>query len=210
MRDGDRALIIHRNTLWRTAFAVVAAGGLVAGSARSAPQAPADPDLAGFPPGYILSCSEAPRAAVVVVPPPFNAYMRVICTKVAAALAPVRGFHWAFSNGTSGFLTALNPKSAVTGPEAYFTRLANAPLTAAEIAAFRARLKPVVKNPAILSAEVLRLQVDTSTDDHKQEYLLVAHNAAGAVTGAWGIECYDDCNPMEAQPWAFTVLPDQK
>ena len=59
--------------------------------------------------------------------------------------------------------------------------------------------------PAILTAEVLRLEVDTSSGDHKQEYFLIAHNAAGAITGEWGIECYNDCNPMESSPWAFTV-----
>jgi len=134
-----------------------------------------------------------------------DAYMRVVCTKASDALAPLPGYEWVFSNGTGGFLTAINPKAGPTANPPSFTRLVNAPLSAADVAAFRQRLAPVAKDPAILTAEVLRLEVDTSSGDHKQEYFLIAHNAAGAITGEWGIECYNDCNPMESSPWAFTV-----
>ncbi|MFI4934529.1 MAG: hypothetical protein ACHP7N_07920 [Caulobacterales bacterium] len=174
--------------------------------AATAAQDYSPPGISGFPPGYFVPCDTRPKTAVIVVPAPFDQYMRVVCAKITDALAPPPGFHWAFTNGTNGFLTALNANVATTG--ANFTRLANAPLTAAEVAAFRARLAPVVKNPMILTADIMRLEVDTSSNDHKQEYLLIAHNSSGAVTGLWGIECYNDCDPMEKTPWAFTVLQD--
>jgi hypothetical protein len=188
--------------------ALVAVSMLWAAEAQSAE--PADPSLAGFPPGYFLSCADAPSGAVVVVPERFRPYMRVLCTKAGAALAPVSGERWVFANGASMFLTALNPRSAaVSGTDAFFTRLADAPLTPTEVAAFRERLKPVVKNPAILQAEILRLVVDSSTADHKQEYLLLGRATGGRVVQVWGIECYQDCDPMEQHPWAFTVVPDK-
>jgi hypothetical protein len=176
-----------------------------AGSTASQPAGPNDPSLAGFPPGYIQDCGARPRTAVTTVPAPFNRYMRVICTRVTDALGPPAGLQWAFTNGTNGLLTALNPKVAPTATPPNFTRLANAPPSAAEVAGFRQRLAKVVKNPAILAATILRLEVDTSSGDHKQEYFLVAHD--GPAAGEWGIECYNDCNPMEATPWAFTVVP---
>jgi hypothetical protein len=178
--------------------------GTGAGAVQADDNVPAG--VSGFPPGYFLPCAKAPKAAVLVVPAPFNRFMRVLCTRAGHALAPLPGFRWSFTNGSDGWLTAINPKTPQPAPEDYFTRLATAPLSVAEVAAFRARLKTVVKNPAILTADVMRLQVDTSTADHKQEYLMVGHSVGGQVTGAWGMECYNDCNPMEASPWAFTIF----
>ena len=192
---------------WRSsAAAALAVLSLAAAvSAASQPAGPNDPSLASFPPGYVQDCRTRPRSAVTVVPAPFNRYMRVICTRVTDALGPLPGLQWTFTNGTGGLLTAINPKVAPTTGPPSFTRLANAPLTAAEVSAFRKRLAPVVKKPAILAADILRLEVDTSSGDHKQEYFLIAH--AGPAAGEWGIECYTDCNPMESPPWAFTVAP---
>ena len=65
---------------------------------------------------------------------------------------------------------------------------------------FKERLRPVIGSPDMLGGDVLRLAVDTSTGDHKQIYLLVTHDAAGAVLGTWGVECFDDCKPMEDPP----------
>ena len=124
-------------------------------------------------------------------------------------LAPPPGFHWVFTNGQSMWLSSLSTHSALTERDAYFTRLENAPLSAAEVTGFKDRLKPVIANPDMLSGDVLRLAVDTSTGDHKQIYLLVTHDAAGAVLGTWGVECFDDCKPMEDPPWAFKVYPDE-
>jgi hypothetical protein len=198
----------------RSVLAAAALASALAGAqAVAQPGFATDPSLAGFPPGYIQDCRTRPSNIVTTVPAPFNAYMRVVCTKVSDALAPLPGYSWQFTNGTGGFLTAINPKTAPGATPPGFTRLANAALTAAEVAAFRQRLQrlaPVAKDPAILAADVLRLEVDTSSADHKQEYFLVAHSAAGAVAGEWGIECYNDCNPMEASPWAFTVVPVAK
>ena len=73
-----------------------------------------DPSLAGFPPGYVQDCRTRPPSAITVVPAPFNAYMRVVCTRVTDALAPLPGHQWDFPNGTAGFLTALNPKAGST------------------------------------------------------------------------------------------------
>jgi hypothetical protein len=184
--------------------AALAAAAASLGSAAGAPAGPSDPTLSGFPPGYIQDCATRKPTAVTAVPAPFNAYMRVVCTKVSDALAPVPGFEWIFPNNTGGFLAALNPKLAPTAEPAHFTRLASAPLTPAEVAAFRQRLTSVAKNPEILKADVLRLEVDTSTSDHKQEYLMISRTP-NLTPNAWGIECYNDCNPMEASPWAFVI-----
>jgi hypothetical protein len=192
--------------------AVAAALGLAAlslGQASAAPGGPGDPSLAGFPPGYIQDCATRPKTAITAVPAPLSAYMRVVCTKVSDALAPVPGFQWIFPDNSSGFLAALNPKVGPTAEPAHFTRLASAPLTPAEVTAFRQRLITVAKNPEILKADIMRLEVDTSTADHKQEYILVSHTP-GASPNAWGIECYNDCNPMEANPWAFVIAPAKK
>ena len=191
------------------AAALVAALGLAGfalSSAAAAPAGPNDPSLTGFPPGYIQDCATRAPTAVTVVPAPLSTYMRVICTKVSDALAPVPGFEWIFPNNTTGFLAALNPKLAPTSEPAHFTHLAYAPLTPAEVTAFRGRLVTVAKDPEILKADILRLEVDTSTKDHKQEYLLISRTP-GHTPGAWGIECYNDCNPMEASPWAFIIAP---
>jgi len=189
------------------AFGLVATLGLTGpGASQPAPasSAPA-PASSGF---QTVPCSQGPQAAVLVVPAPFNAFMQVICTNQAEALAPVTGYHWVFPDGTSGVLPALNPNVAVSGLAAYFTKLTNAPLTAAEAAAFRTKLAPYMKNASLMTAEVERLEVDTSTALHKQEYLLVMHDASGARTGALVVECTNDCNPMDA-PWGFDVEPNQ-
>jgi hypothetical protein len=184
--------------------AAMAATAAVMAPAVGAAQDYTPPGIAGMPAGYFFPCSQAPAAAVVTVPAPFDQYMRVVCTINGHALAAAEGSHWVFPDGTSGFLPALNPNSKVTGPAAYFTAISNAPLTPAETAAFRAKLQPYVKNPAFLAADILRLEVDTSTAVHKQEYFLVAHDASGAMTGALDVECFNDCNPM-SPPWGFTV-----
>ena len=167
------------------------------------------PGVKGFPPGYFLPCAAAPATAVLTVPKPFDAFMRVLCTKAGHTLAPPPGTHWVFSNGESAWLSSLSTHSGLTGQAAHFTRLENAPLTADEAAAFKDRLKPVITNTAMLEGDVLRLVVDTSTGDHKQIYLLVTHDGAGAVTGLWGVECFNDCKPMEDPPWAFKAYPDK-
>jgi hypothetical protein len=197
---------MHRSLATTLAASLAA----LAAAAAAQPPGPSDPSLAGFPPGYIEDCATRPASDITAVPAPLNAYMRVVCTKVSDALAPLPGYEWDFPNGTAGFLTALNPKGNAPAGAAHFSRLAYAPLSDAEVASFRQRLAPAVTNQAILTAQVLRLEVDTSTGDHKQEYFLVAHDGAGAITGEWGIECYNDCNPMEQSPWAFTVVPARK
>ena len=183
----------------------IAAATLAAPSAGVA-QDYAPPGITGMPAGYFFPCGEAPKAAVTTAPAPFDKYMRVVCTINGHALAPVAGFHWVFPDGTSGFLPAINPRSTVAGKQAFFTGLAYAPLTPAEVAAFRVKLKPYVKDPAFLTADILRLEVDTSTALHKQEYFLVARDGSGAALNS---ECFNDCSPMEA-PWGFTVVADGK
>jgi hypothetical protein len=182
---------------------------LAAAPASAQPAGPSDPSLAGFPPGYIQDCATRPKTAVTVVPAPLNAYMRVVCTKVSDALAPPPGFEWVFPDNMAEFVAALKPGVAPSADAAHFTRLVSAPLTAAELAAFRLRLAGVVKDTEILKADVLRLEVDTSTGDHKQEYLMISHTP-GLSPNAWGIECYNDCNPMEKSPWAWVVAAVKK
>jgi hypothetical protein len=200
-----------RQTVVGFALGALAALSLAAEPSSGAPQpAPGSSAPAPASPGFqILPCNQGPSAAVLVVPAPFNAFMRVICTNETEALAPLDGYHWVFPNGTNGLLPALNPNMAVTGLGAYFTKLTNAPLTAAQAAAFRAKLKPYMKNPSLMTAEVERLEVDTSTGLHKQEYLLVMHIASGARTGALVVECLSDCNPMD-EPWGFDIEPNQQ
>jgi hypothetical protein len=195
-------------------IAVTLGGALVlaaaAGPLASAqPAGPSDPSLSGFPPGYIQDCATRAKTAVTVVPAPLNAYMRVVCTKVSDALAPLPGFQWVFPDNSSGFIPALNPKVGPTAETAHFTRLESAPLTAAELAVFRQRMSTVAKNPEILKAEVMRLEIYTSTADHKEEYLMVSHTP-GLSPSAWGIECYNDCDPMDKSPWAWVVAPLKK
>jgi hypothetical protein len=200
-----------RQTVVGFALGALAALSLAAEPSSGAPQpAPGSSAPAPASPGFqILPCNQGPPAAVLVVPAPFDAFMHVICTNEAEALAPVDGYRWVFPDGTNGLLPALNPNMAVTGLAAYFTKLTNAPLTAAQAAAFRAKLKPYMKNPSLMTAEVERLEVDTSTGLHKQEYLLVTHDASGARTGALVVECFNDCTPMDA-PWGFNIEPNQQ
>ena len=186
--------------------AALSLAAVALGPAAGAPAGPNDPSLAGFPPGYIQDCATRPKSAVTVVPAPFNAYMRVVCTRVSDALAPLPGYEWVFPNDSPGFIAALNPKLAPTAEPAHFTRLAGAPLSPAELAAFRQRMTTVARDPAILTADVIRLEVDTSTGDHKQEYLMISRDP-NHTPGAWGIECYNDCIPMEANPWAWIIAP---
>lgn len=196
----------------RHKIAAFAAVLLAASSLADGASADGAPAASGTSPApatglQTVPCSQGPSAAVLVVPPPFDAFMQVICTNEAEALAPVAGYHWVFPDGTSGLLPALNPNMAVTGLAAYFTKLTNAPLTAAQTAAFRDKLKPYMKDPALMTAEVERLEVDTSTGLHKQEYLLVMHDASGARTGALVVECLNDCTPMDP-PWGFNIVPN--
>jgi hypothetical protein len=167
------------------------------------------PGVSGFPAGYFLPCSQAPKAAVLIVPAPFDRFMRVLCTRAGHALAPPPGFHWVFANGMSAWLSALSPRSALVGQDAYFSRLEATPLTADQAEAIRRRVAPIVRTPDMLKGEVLRLALDTSTGEHRQEYLFVSRDASGTPTRAWGIECFHDCEPMDAQPWAFMVEPDK-
>ena len=160
----------------------------------------------GFPPGYILPCSEAPKSAVLAAPAPFDQYMHVVCTRAGHALAPVKGYHWLFAGGQSMWLTALSEHSTVTGQAAHFTRLEVDPLSPAETASLLDRLKPVVLSSSMLDVDVLRMEVDTSTGDHKQLFLFVSH---GTDRRAWGMECFNECVPMESPPWAFVIMPDQ-
>jgi hypothetical protein len=197
---------MRRQTVVGFALGMVATLSLASpGAAQPAPGASAPAAASsGF---QTVPCSQGPPAAVLVVPAPFNAFMQVICTNQAEALAPVTGYHWVFPDGTRGVLPALNPNMPVTGLAAYFTKLTNAPLTAAQAAAFRAKLAPYMKNASLMTAEVERLEVDTSTALHKQEYLLVMHDASGARTGALVVECLNDCTPMQA-PWGFSIEPN--
>ncbi len=165
--------------------------------------------LSGFPPHYFFPCDQAPKAAVVNGAGAFNQFMRVLCTTAGHALGPPPGVRWAFNNGTTGFLSALSTNSKVTGPAAYFTRLDNAPLSSAEALAFRARLTPIVGNPTMLAGSLIRLDLETSTGDHRQEYFFVNRAASGAMTPIWGLECFKQCDPMENPPWAFEVVADK-
>ena len=146
---------------------------------------------------------------MLVVPAPFDEFMSVVCTRAGHALAPPGGYHWLFINGASMWLTSMSAHSGLTGRDAYFTRLESAPLSEAEADALRQRVKPIVRTPAMLQGDLMRLEADTSTGDHKQIYLFVSHDGSGAVTHAWGIECFHDCDPMDKDPWAFMVVADR-
>ena len=177
----------------------------LAGLGWSAVAAPA----LGNADGAFHDCSDAPKGAVLSVPAPFDRFMRIQCARAGATLGPMPGFHWVFPSGISMALSALSVHSSVTGRDAYFTRVEAAPLSAAEDAAFRKRVAPIVRSPSMLEGDFARLEVDTSTGDHKQVYLFVSHAPSGAVSGAWGIECFHDCDPMDASPWAFIIVPDE-
>ena len=194
---------------WRRGVgAILAAAAVAILPTAGRAQEPVPPGVSGFPPGYFLPCAEAPKTAVLGLPAPFDRFMRVLCTRAGHALAPLPGYHWVFANGMSLWLSAMSPKMTVTGQAAYFTRLAVAPLTAVEAADFRRRLKGFVRDPSYLAGELLRLEVDTSTGEHRQEYIFARAAAGGALTPVWGIECLVDCRPLEKEPWAFEWVAD--
>ena len=185
-------------------LALVLAAALAATAAQAA-QDPDPADVARFPPGFVLPCSAAPKTAVLVVPAPFDQHMRILCTTNGHILAPFRGHHWVFANGLSLALSALGLHSQISGQAAHFTRLENAPLSPSETTALLESLKPIVMDPTMLDVDVMRMEVDTSTGDHKQILMFVSHAPGG---GAWGMECFHECVPMESPPWAFVVRPD--
>jgi hypothetical protein len=162
---------------------------------------------AGFPANLVAPCG---AGAVRTVPAPFDGYMRLGCLKSGQVLAPKSGYSWVFTNGMSMALSALSTDSPKTGEDAYFTRLENAPLSPTEDAAFRMRVKTVVNDASFAEGDLFRMALETSTGDHRQEYLFVNRDAAGQIRRVWGIECFNDCDPMENPPWGFVVVSDAK
>ena len=135
--------------------------------------------------------------------------MALACTHNGQALKPLDGFSFIFValNNVSMWLTSNNPEKQDLAPSTHFTKLSFATLTPEQIAAFRAEMSKAFNSPLIQQAAVYKMDEETSGGAHKQIYLLLAPEGSNAP--ALGIECVNDCVPLEAKPWAFLIAPKQ-
>jgi hypothetical protein len=102
----------------------------------------------------------------------------------------------------------MNPDKPDTWKmQTWFTRLESAPLTADETRTLREALKTVTKDEVVLDSVILRMQVDTSQQMHKQIYLLVPKVQTSREHPVIGMECWTDCLPIDSDPMFFHVLP---
>jgi hypothetical protein len=155
--------------------------------------------------GIAIPCA-LPSDAVTAVPAPFDKYMELTCTHAGQALKPLDGFRWVFvtQNNIMMWLTSNNTQKQDFAPSTHFTKLAAGTLSAEQLAAFHAELHKFTDAPVVFQSTVIKMDEETSGGAVKQIYLLLP--PAGTGTHVLGIECIDDCIPMEEKPWAFVVM----
>jgi hypothetical protein len=169
-----------------------------------APSAIAQRAAAAPDDGISIPCA-LPADAVTSVPAPFDRYMALACTSSGQALKPQGGF--VALNNISMWLTSNSPDKRDLAPSTHFTGLSLATLTPEQVAAFRAEMSKAFDSPLIRQAAVYKLDEETSGGARKQIYLLIAPEGSNAP--ALGIECVNDCVPLEQKPWAFLIVPKQ-
>jgi hypothetical protein len=152
----------------------------------------------------VVPCDGMPAEAATSIPGPFTPYMELVCTRSGQALKPVAGYQWVFDAGPM-WLAATNPASPSRTD--HYTELTLDPLEQAQVEGLRAELRKITSRQAILEMEMIRLSVETSWGAHKQIYLLLPPAGAPPDERVLGMECVDNCLPIDEDPWFFTIAP---
>ena len=63
----------------------------------------------------------------------------------------------------------------------------------------------VTDRDVIFQSQTIRLEEELSGGGHRQVYLLIPPPGAGGHV--LGIDCINDCVPMEEHPWVFSIVP---
>lgn len=166
-----------------------------------APQATADTD------GGIEIACRLPAGAVTALPAPFDKYMTLTCTRTGQALKPVDGYQWVFPfvGNRTMWLTANSPDGKDLVPGTHFTTLSVEMPDGDRLKTFKDEMSRMLNSPLVYQSTILRLAEVTSNGEHKEIYLLIPPESAKA--NVLGIECVEDCIPMEQEPWLFIVTP---
>lgn len=154
---------------------------------------------------FVIPCN-LPRGAVTAVPAPFDKYIALDCTKMGQALKPAEGQVWAFvaMDDMSMWLTASNPSTGVSA-STHYTRLSATEVSAERRTALLAELYKRFDSQLFEQSTILRMEEDTSDGVHRQIYLLLP--SEGSSNAVLGIECLNDCVPLEDKPLAFLIAP---
>jgi hypothetical protein len=175
---------------------------LLAGSAPAQEAVVRRPDASAGP--VVVSCDVLPGDAVREVPPPFDQYAQLVCTRSGQALRPVSGFAWVFPQGPMWLASTSSGR-----PTDHFTKLQIHPMTEVEKAALLSDLGRIADPKALAGRDILRMDVEISSGEAKQEYLLLPPPGAAPDVHVLGMECIHNCKPIDKDPWFFVVQPTQ-
>jgi hypothetical protein len=170
----------------------------------------ARPAFAETPP-RIVPCETISPDAVAAVPPPFDAYMKLVCYAPSGqSLQPPDGTHWTDGNSDFG-LTAMDDRLGPNGQprlaRAWYTALTPRPISAANEAALRQVLAQAVQPPFFNGARIIELDAATSAGQVKQEFIITPADLAATHGIRVLMECHEFCQGDD-KPWILGIVPD--
>jgi hypothetical protein len=170
----------------------------------------ARPALAQNPP-RIVPCETISPDAVTAVPPPFDAYMQLLCyVPSGQALQPTDGAHWTDGNSNFG-LTAMDDRPGPNGQprlaRAWYTALTPREISPANEAALRQVLAQAVQPQFVNGARIIELDASTSAGQVKQEFIITPADPAATHGIKLLMECHTFCQGDD-KPWILGIVPD--
>jgi len=89
----------------------------------------------------------------------------------------------------------------------HYLSLVTDPLSDIEVNRLRKALKTLTPNPTLSRRVFIRLDVTTSWGGKKQVYLVLPERDAPPDEVTLGMECINNCMPIDKDPWFFKVIP---
>jgi len=167
--------------------------------------------FAGQPPA-LVPCNTISPAAVTAVPPPFDAYMKLVCYGPSGqALLPRNGTHWVDSDNMDVGLTALDDRAGPDGKQhlarAWYVALTPRQISAADETALRQVLAQSVQPEFVNGARIIELDATTSAGQVKQEFIISPADPLAAHGIKLLMECHQWCQGDDT-PWILGMVPD--
>jgi hypothetical protein len=156
----------------------------------------------------IVPCADLPAGAATNVPPPFDQYLQLVCTRSGQALKPVDGYQWVFAGLSAQWQWAMNRQSPA--PTDHFVALTAEPLSDAEVVTLRDAVSRDINFKRVsgdynADPTIARLSLQTSSGEHWQIYLLTPPQGSSPDAPVIGLRCRDDCLPLYMGAVFFTV-----
>jgi hypothetical protein len=160
----------------------------------------------------LVPCASISPDAVISVPAPFDADMKLVCYDASGqGLVPADGSHWLDGN-TNAYvgLSSMDDRAAPDGQPRFspgwYVSLTPRQLSPSADAKLRRVLRQAVKPLFIVGAKISELDAATAAGQVKQEFIVSPADPVATHGIRLLIECHQLCQGSD-KPWVLGILP---